>query len=132
MKLRWSPQALRDLDAIFDYIAEDNPPAALRWVRRLQTKAEAAVSAPLAGRLVPEVDRSDVREVVLRSYRIVYRVMEDHLFVLTVFEGHRLFPESLVSDDEEALDGTAGDKAGTTTASLRSLCPQPSVQRVGG
>ena len=98
MKLRWSPQALRDLDAIFDYIAENNLTAALNWVRRLQAKATAALAAPMAGRTVPEMGRDDVREVFLRSYRIVYRVVDDELFVLTVFEGHRLFPEGALDD----------------------------------
>lgn len=101
MKLRWSHQALRDLDAIFDYIAADNPTTALRWIRRLQARAEAAVSAPMAGRVVPEMSRNEVREVFVRSYRIVYRVLEDELFVLTVFEGHRLFPEGVMSDEED-------------------------------
>ncbi|MCB9540363.1 MAG: type II toxin-antitoxin system RelE/ParE family toxin [Myxococcales bacterium] len=110
MTLRWSLQARRDLDAIFDYIAEDDPAAALRWVRRLQAKAASAVAAPTAGRVVPEVNRDDVREVFLRSYRIVYRIMKDEIVVLTVFEGRRLFPagaadslegDSLEDDDDE-------------------------------
>ncbi len=43
--------------------------------------------------MVPELGRDDVREVFLRSYRIVYRVGEDTVDVLTVFEGHRLLPK---------------------------------------
>ena len=102
MKLRWSSQALRDLDTIFDYVAADDPRAALGWVRRLQDKAEAAVSTPMAGRVVPELSRSDVREVFLRSYRVVYRVLEHELYVLTVFEGHRLFPDGVAADGEDS------------------------------
>lgn len=49
-------------------------------------------SVPLAGRIVPEKRRPDIREVFLRTYLIVYRVREDSILVLTVFEGHRLFP----------------------------------------
>jgi len=45
---------------------------------------------PLAGRVVPEFDRPDVREVFLRTYRIVYRVDHVGIFVIAVFEGHRL------------------------------------------
>ncbi|MFT5432820.1 MAG: toxin ParE1/3/4, partial [Myxococcota bacterium] len=72
MKVEWSARAVRDLDAIFDYIALDNPVAALGWVARLQGRARLAGGAPLAGRVVPEVQDVDVREVFLRSYRIVY------------------------------------------------------------
>ena len=44
---------------------------------------------PRMGRVVPEIARDDVREVFQRTYRIVYRVVDDGIVVLTVFEGHR-------------------------------------------
>jgi plasmid stabilization system protein ParE len=44
---------------------------------------------PLSGRVVPELERDDIREVFLRSYRIIYRVADDNIRILTVFEGHR-------------------------------------------
>lgn len=91
MKLRWTDRARRDLLAIGRYIAQDNPVAARRWVERLQARARQAATMPMAGRVVPELRRDDVREVFVRTYRIVYRVREDTIDVLTVFEGHRLF-----------------------------------------
>lgn len=91
MKLRWTDRARRDLLAIGRYIAQDNPVAARRWVERLQTRARQAATMPMAGRVVPELLRHDIREVFVRTYRIVYRVREDAIDVLTVFEGHRLF-----------------------------------------
>ncbi len=42
---------------------------------------------------MPEIGRSDVREVFLRTYRIVYRVLDEGIVVLTVVEGHRLLGE---------------------------------------
>lgn len=95
------PRALRDLNTIRRYIARDNPEAARRWIAKLERKASLAADAPLAGRVVPELDREDVRETFLRSYRIVYRVLPDELHVLTVFEGHRLLPEDAIPRDEE-------------------------------
>ena len=44
------------------------------------------------GRVVPEEGRPNIREVFLRTYRIVYRVRVGSILVLTVFDGHRLFP----------------------------------------
>jgi toxin ParE1/3/4 len=41
--------------------------------------------------MVPELQRPDIREVFLRTYRIVYRIRANAIDVLTVFEGHRLF-----------------------------------------
>ncbi len=98
------PQALRDLDAIRRYIARDDPAAARRWVTRLQARARLAASASLAGRIVPEVDKADVREVFLRSYRIVYRVRDEEVSVLTVFEGHRLFPDTTIRGGDAGGD----------------------------
>ncbi len=96
MKLRWTDQSRGDLLAIGRYIARDNPHAARRWVEQLRERARQAAENPLAGRVVPELGR-DVREVFLRSYRIVYSVGEEAVDVLTVFEGHRLLPKGLVS-----------------------------------
>ena len=55
MRVEFSPEALGDLDAIYEYIARDSPPAALRWVNRLITRAEKAATQALAGRIVPEL-----------------------------------------------------------------------------
>jgi toxin ParE1/3/4 len=88
--VRWTDRAVADLVAIGEYIAEDNPVAARAWLERLRRRAELASEAPLGGRRVPEIGRDDVRETFLRSYRIVYRVEEGGITVLTVFEGHRL------------------------------------------
>ncbi|HVH45226.1 MAG TPA: type II toxin-antitoxin system RelE/ParE family toxin [Labilithrix sp.] len=99
--MEWTERALADLREIDDYIAADNPVAAERWVGRLIAKAEAAARHPMTGRIVPEKARIDVREVFLRTYRIVYRVRESGILVLTVFEGHRLFPRSATDTGDE-------------------------------
>ena len=88
--VRWTERAATDLLAIGDYIAVDRPAAARAWVERLRTRAANVADTPRAGRVVPELGRDDVREVFLRSYRIVYRVVPEGIVVLTVFEGHRL------------------------------------------
>ncbi len=88
----WTERALTDLEAIGDFIAMDNPVAAEKWVGVLMATAEQAARAPMSGRRVPELGRNDVREVFKRTYRIVYRVQKERVEILTVFEGHRLFP----------------------------------------
>jgi addiction module RelE/StbE family toxin len=98
MRLRWTERARRDLLAIGRYIARDNPAAARQWVERLRERARQAAVAPLAGRVVPELQRDDIREVFLRTYRIVYRVREEAIDVLTVFEGHRHFEATDLPD----------------------------------
>lgn len=95
----WTDRALLDLEAIGDFIAADNPRAAERWVEALMATAERAAAMPMAGRRVPELGRDDVREVLKRTYRIVYRVTNERIEILTVFEGHRLFPRDVGRDD---------------------------------
>ena len=99
-KLFWTDRARRDLLAIGRYIARDNPRAARTWVERLRARARQAAEMPLAGRTVPERQDQEVREVILRNYRIVYRLHKDAIHVLTVFEGHRLFPKDAVSSSD--------------------------------
>lgn len=92
MKLEWTETATRDLIAIRNFIAADNPAAARKWIARLRARAAKTVNMPYAGRKVPELGREDIREVIEGHYRIIYRVLDCQLVVLTVFEGHRLFP----------------------------------------
>ena len=88
-KLIWSPRARADLLAIAEFIAADDPAAAERWVRKLVGAMEMVASTPRAARMVPELRRDDLREVLVRTYRIVFRVAESTIEVVTVFEGHQ-------------------------------------------
>jgi plasmid stabilization system protein ParE len=90
VELVWTRTALARLDEIADYIAADNPEAAKRWIARLRARAEKAAFMPQAGRIVPECGLPNVREVFERTYRIVYRIGDDAIHVLTVFDGRRL------------------------------------------
>jgi addiction module RelE/StbE family toxin len=101
LKVRWTPHARHDLSAIGRYIARDKPGAARRWVERLRQRAKKAAEMPYAGRVVPEEQREDIREVLVVNYRIMYRVHDDAIEVLTVLEGHQQFPHDAIPDDED-------------------------------
>lgn len=90
MKLRWSERSVNDLIAIQKYIAQNNPQTAKNWVAKLRQRTQRAAENPMAGRVVPEFNQPDIREVFLSNYRIVYHLVDDGILVLTVFEGHRL------------------------------------------
>lgn len=89
MKLRWSASAREDLKEIGRYIARDNRHAARRWVEHLRRRAQQATDMPLSGRVVPEIGRDDIREIVEGNYRIVYLIGRSSIEVLAVREGHR-------------------------------------------
>lgn len=101
MRLRWSRIAQEDLLEILRFIALDKPGAARAWVARLQDRARKIPQNPRLGRVVPELEREDVREVIERGYRIVYRLVGEDVLIVTVFEGHRLFPERVRKDLSE-------------------------------
>ncbi len=94
-RIVWSERALSDLHEIDEYIAADNPIAAERWVATLIAATERAAAAPLAGRIVPERRIPMLREVFVRAYRVVYRVREGVVEIVTIFEGHRLLPRDV-------------------------------------
>ena len=72
-----SPLAVQDLAEIIAFIAADNPPVAERFGRALVQKTRLLVTFPELGRVVPELEPAEqARELVHRSYRIIYRV--DH------------------------------------------------------
>lgn len=92
MKIIWTARSENDLLEIGRFIAKNNRTAARQWTAKLKKKAYEASRNPKAGRQVPEFEREDIREVLLKSYRIVYQVQTKHIEILTVFEGHRLLP----------------------------------------
>jgi len=89
MKVRWTHEALGRLVEIEDFIAQDNPRRARRFVGALIEQGELLSKNPRRGRIVPEISNPNIREVIVRNCRIVYRLQPDRIEILTVFEGHR-------------------------------------------
>ena len=98
MKVRWTQPAVDDLKAIAAYIAKDNLAEARRFADKLKRKAESAARFPKRGRMVPELHQEAIRELIEGNYRIVYRVTETAVEILTLFEGHRLLENSADRD----------------------------------
>ena len=92
--VRWSHQALADLEAIGDFIARDAPSVAQVFVERVFAAVTRLEVFPQSGRIVPEIGQEDVREIIFGSYRIVYVVSEDEVNILTVFHAARLLRPS--------------------------------------
>jgi len=91
-RIIWSPQALRDVESIRDYIAQDSPLYAALVVQRLLGSVERLASFPGSGRVVPEIEREEIREVIQQPFRIVYRLRGDQVEIATVFHAARRFP----------------------------------------
>ena len=98
-RLVWTAAAAADLQAIHSFIAADSLRYATLTIGRLVRAVGRVRDHPESGRVVPEIGRADVREVIHGAYRIVYRLRGDTgdrpevAEVLTVFRGSRRFPD---------------------------------------
>jgi toxin ParE1/3/4 len=93
-KIYWTRQSREDLRAIRDFIARDAPKTAAAYVRRLRHSVERLRQLPHSGQVVPELQREELREVLQGNYRIIYRVGDRRVDVLTVYHAARLLDES--------------------------------------
>ena len=89
-QVRWTPQALDDLDAICLFIARDAPQIAAVFADRAFRATDRLADYPRSGRIVTELDVEHIREIILGSYRLIYRIREDQVQVVTVHHGARL------------------------------------------
>jgi toxin ParE1/3/4 len=90
--VEWAEVARQDLDEIADYIASESPDAALRVIDRIEERAVTLESLPHRGRIPPELLRFHLamyRELQIPPWRLVYRVYDDRIVVLDVFDGRR-------------------------------------------
>lgn len=91
MKIVWTRESLRQLTEIEAFIAKDNAERAAKFVEEIIAHAESVLPGePRIGRMVPEISHPDIRELLFKKYRIVYRVNKNNVEILTVFEGRRL------------------------------------------
>ncbi|NCR59058.1 MAG: type II toxin-antitoxin system RelE/ParE family toxin [Microcystis aeruginosa LL13-06] len=75
-KVILSPQAIRDLETIVRYVAITNPELAKKLGQQLLDKTKDLGFFPFRGRVVPEFNDVNIRQLILRPYRIIYRVEE--------------------------------------------------------
>ena len=76
-KLIWSPAARDDLHDIVVFIARDNPNRAMSFGYKLISETDSLQDFPELGRTVPEYHNDRIREIIVRPYRIVYRIDHD-------------------------------------------------------
>ena len=92
MKIIWSPLAIDRATEISEYIARDNPLAATKWVETMFDKVQILKSSPESCRIVPEIQREDIRELIYGNYRIIYRLEKEKISILTVRHGRQILP----------------------------------------
>lgn len=91
MVIFWPKPARKDLQHIYHYIAQDSIRYAVRVTQDIMDKVEMLIRTPHMGRVVPEIGEDNLREIHLYSYRIIYEVMSDKIYVHAVVHMRRNF-----------------------------------------
>ena len=91
MKVLWTEAALSQLQAIHDYIAQTSPEYSLRMIDRITRRSIQIAEFPLSGRMVPEYEINEIREVFEGPYRIIYLIesAQARVEMLAVIHGAR-------------------------------------------
>jgi toxin ParE1/3/4 len=89
-RIVWSSRAALDLDSITEYIAADSPAYAGVVLKNIVNQTRILARFPQAGRKVPEFDDENLRELVVYSYRITYRLQNDEALIVAVIHGKRV------------------------------------------
>lgn len=90
MKLEWRPEAFSDRDKIWDFIAQDNPQAALDLDAMFEKKAGALIEQP---KLFKLGRMKGTREAVVHpNYVLVYQVLADTVTILRVLHTSQAWP----------------------------------------
>ncbi len=84
--IRWSPRAKARLLGCMRYIAEESQdwPTVINWRDRVYAAVEPLNEFPESGSIVRELNRADIRQVVVGDYRVIYRVKRKTPEVLSV------------------------------------------------
>ncbi len=89
MKILWTDPAIDDLRNLLAYIAKDSEEYARSFVERIILSVDKLTDFPRLGRMVPEADQEAIRELLYHNYRIIYRVENELIEILTVLHGRR-------------------------------------------
>jgi addiction module RelE/StbE family toxin len=90
VKLEWSEEALEDIESIATYIEKDSPAYAKSVVSKFFEKAEILKEFTELGRKVPEINDINIREILVYSYRLIYKIDSNTVLFVAVVHGKRL------------------------------------------
>ncbi|MDQ2863908.1 MAG: type II toxin-antitoxin system RelE/ParE family toxin [Bacteroidota bacterium] len=90
VQLIWAERAIKDLNSIAEYIEVDSEQAAKNFVAELIKKANTLVPHPWRGRPIPENIPGNYRQILFKSYRIIYRIDNQFIIIASLYHQKRL------------------------------------------
>ncbi len=95
MQVHWTQNSVNHLSGIYEYISLNSHTYAKNMVDRITRRSEQIGIQPISGRMVLEYYQDDIREVIEKPYRIIYRIKPDQIDVLAVVHSARLLENAL-------------------------------------
>jgi toxin ParE1/3/4 len=90
VRINWTFQAKDDLKDIAEYISKDSKRYAKLQITRLKTRTRILKTQTRSGKIVSEINRENIRELIEGSYRIIYKIVEDNqIDILTIHHSAR-------------------------------------------
>jgi toxin ParE1/3/4 len=96
----WSETSEKDLMGIVEYIAAESPSNAFEIFKEIKQKTSSLYTFPDRGRVVPELQEQGIilyRELIVSPWRIIYRISEKVVYVLSVLDSRQNVEDILLS-----------------------------------
>jgi len=90
MKEKFLISAMEDMQTIKAFIGRDNPQTAVGTIKKIKAAVKHLEEFPNSGRIIPESNNPQLREVIVSNYRIMYQISKSAINIFAVYEGHRL------------------------------------------
>ena len=89
VQINWTEKSLKDLRVINDYISLDSTFYAARFISKLIKRVDQLIEFPESGRMVPEKNKPEIRELIEGNYRIFYRIQKAKVTILRIHNAAR-------------------------------------------
>lgn len=86
--------------AALEFVSRNSTSAARRLANRVRVATERLTAFPRSGRVVPERGTEDVRELIIAPFRLIYRLVDDDVLIISFYHGARRPPFSLPGEDQ--------------------------------
>ncbi len=90
VEIRWSPIATNDYESLIKYYETTAPKFAQNLAKKIMYIIENLIRFPKMGRIVPELENVEIREIIYRNFRVIYRLKENILEIVRIIHGSRL------------------------------------------
>ncbi len=97
VKLEWLKVANNDLIQIYNYINQDSIYYSIKTINSIVDLVDNLKVLPYIGRKIPEYNEDNERELIYKSYRIIYKINSNKVFIRRIWHSARKLPQQLIS-----------------------------------